>query len=323
MTRARERLVMIGKWPADPGRLDWRMRGSYIDLLHQRRDLPESLLELRERCRNQARPFADAGGARWRFPGLERSAGSTSQARRRRPGLPSEARQREEAERLAKRRVAAAARMRRPYSKTASMEAQHRFGRLQPDQRGEAETPDSRHLAMAAGDAFHRMLEAFRPGADPGAELDRLEPVAAGLLASLVGPDDRAAAQARLEELQRRFRRGSLLRRLVDLADFVIARELPVLLPPGDTEDAAVGFVSGAIDLLYRHPDSGLPTVVDYKTDRLSGEAALRERASVYQAQQDVYARAVQEALGLDRPPACELWFVWPDRLWEYPPDAQ
>ena len=48
-------------------------------------------------------------------------------------------------------------------------------------------------------------------------------------------------------------------------------------------------------------------------------EAAIADRAAAYHAQEKLYARAVERAFGLDRPPATELWFLWPDRLWTVP----
>ena len=79
--------------------------------------------------------------------------------------------------------------------------------------------------------------------------------------------------------------------------------------PAGEGEDDPVGFVAGAIDLLYRDPADGEWVVADYKTDDVTG-AALEERARSYAAQGAVYTRAVATALGLAEPPRFELWFL-------------
>jgi ATP-dependent exoDNAse (exonuclease V) beta subunit len=120
------------------------------------------------------------------------------------------------------------------------------------------------------------------------------------------------SAAERTRSLLARLADGTLFRRFLSLGPRALARELPVLLPP---DDSAVGYVSGAVDLVYRD-ESGRLVVADYKTDRLEGESDLAERAAVYAPQEALYARALQEALGLDRPPHTELWFLWPDRLW-------
>ena len=120
----------------------------------------------------------------------------------------------------------------------------------------------------------------------------------------------RAAALERAREVLARFAQGPLLARLAALRDHVIARELPVLLPAEAEGDGPVGFVAGAIDLLYRDPATNEFVVVDYKTDRVEGDAALAERARRYAGQAAHYRRAVQEALELPRPPRFELWFL-------------
>jgi ATP-dependent exoDNAse (exonuclease V) beta subunit len=131
---------------------------------------------------------------------------------------------------------------------------------------------------------------------------------------------ERAEAIARAERLLARFAAGELGARLRRLAPHVVARELPVLLPPDPADPRApAGFLAGRIDLLYRDPDTGEWVVADYKTDALDGEEALAERARAYAAQGVGYLRAVCEALRLDRAPRFELWFLEADRVVEAP----
>jgi ATP-dependent exoDNAse (exonuclease V) beta subunit len=141
----------------------------------------------------------------------------------------------------------------------------------------------------------HRVLETLRLDSDLREQIDAQRDRLAGSLA-----DDALA----------RFAQGPLLARLAALREHVIARELPVLLPPESEGDGPVGFIAGAIDLLYRDPATGELVVVDYKTDRVEGAAALAERAAHYAGQAASYRRAVKEALALERPPRCELWFL-------------
>ena len=96
----------------------------------------------------------------------------------------------------------------------------------------------------------------------------------------------------------------------------MVGREVPILLP---ADAGAAGFVSGALDLIYADAETGRLTIVDFKTDRVDDEQAIAERAAAYRVQEELYARAVHLAFGLEQPPATELWFLWPDRLWTAP----
>ncbi|HSL81914.1 MAG TPA: PD-(D/E)XK nuclease family protein, partial [Thermoanaerobaculia bacterium] len=183
--------------------------------------------------------------------------------------------------------------------------------------------PD-RRLALAAGSAVHRVLEELDLSATGlAAELARHRARLPELLRPLLPEDDLAPAVELCEELLDRLGPSGagreLLERLGDLGDRVVARELPVLLPPGAVDgaspDGPVGFVSGAVDLLYREPETGLLVVADYKTDRVETAHEIAERVRVYSPQARLYAAAVRDALGLDDPPRAELWFLWPGRV--------
>jgi hypothetical protein len=89
------------------------------------------------------------------------------------------------------------------------------------------------------------------------------------------GAVSRAARAAR--ELLGALAGGQLLARFEAIRGHVVARELPVLLPAGE-DDVALAFVAGAVDLVYRDPDSDELVIVDYKTDVLEGDAALEAR---------------------------------------------
>jgi ATP-dependent exoDNAse (exonuclease V) beta subunit len=148
----------------------------------------------------------------------------------------------------------------------------------------------------------HALLEAGRLAPDD-ARLARA-------VAAAAPPGARDAVLARARTVWFRFLAGPLAPRLAALAPHIVARELPVWVEPaGDGEHDPVGFVAGAIDLLYRDPESGEWVVADYKTDDVTG-AALEARALSYRAQGAVYTRAVATALGLASPPRFELWFL-------------
>ena len=104
------------------------------------------------------------------------------------------------------------------------------------------------------------------------------------------------------------------MERLSVLASAVIARELPVF-GWEESEGAPGTVVSGIIDLVYRDPDDGRPVVADYKTDTVDDEAALEERARVYEPQVLAYAKILRDALALEEEPHVELWFLAADRI--------
>ncbi len=80
----------------------------------------------------------------------------------------------------------------------------------------------------------------------------------------------------------------------------ILGREIPLLLE----EDG--GTWRGWIDLLQR--ENGEVVVVDWKTD---SDARFEETGPARHGPQlAIYGRAVQRALGLDRPPRCELAHV-------------
>jgi len=168
-----------------------------------------------------------------------------------------------------------------------------------------------RQEAMDVGSAFHAALETL----DLEAEGDALRAALERDLAFWLPPGSPPTALSRARSLIERFVTGPLPARLRALGPHLVARELPVLLEPEELEGQPTGFVSGAIDLLYRDPVSGAWVVADYKSDAVDGEAALAERAAAYRGQGRVYVRAVQRALALAEPPRFELWFLHPGRV--------
>jgi ATP-dependent exoDNAse (exonuclease V) beta subunit len=381
MTRAKQRLVLSGIWPAAaslpaaPPPPAERCR-THIELLLSRPDRPE-LGAWRDGLRLAGREArADATGAVWRFlelapaalpPPGDREAERTDRVPAA-PALPGPAEVAAGSALLAARRAAAAVRMRRPFGAAASEEA-HALLRAEmaerwsgeggrgeaeragahpqaareagaraparpeagerPEARPEAgERPEARpkagaggsrdgerELAMAAGAALHRALENWDLAAEARAEMERQRVLLPAYLAALGA----TGALARAERLLARFAAGGLLARLLALGPRLLARELAVLLPPGDGDVGAAAFVAGSIDLLYRDAASGLPVVADYKTDDVEEPAELIRRAAVYAPQGAAYVRAAAAALGVAEPPRFELWFVVAGRVVELP----
>jgi len=330
MTRAKERLVLAGRWPAatapiSPGRARCQM-----DLLQSRTLAPPDLGTLMEETAAKGSScFADRQGARWVFPVLDARREASIES------LATESRVFDAdavaaaAESLHALRERAAARDARAFTGAASEEAHEAMRELiagrydgtaaaghQPlaaADRGNGGR--DRRIAQASGTAVHRALEIWDFTVDPTVELEvqcqRLRPV----LQALVGTDELDDAMRRAASLLRRFIDGPLFARLLTIAEHVVARELPVLLPPPDGDIGPVGFVAGAVDLLYRDPASGALVVADYKTDAVERPAELADRAKAYAAQGAQYVRAVCEGLRLSEKPRFELWFLNAGRI--------
>jgi ATP-dependent helicase/nuclease subunit A len=303
-TRAKQRLV-IGARRVD-GK-DWRRARSFAELLPARRGARpawEDVAGVEAGVRSE-------DGVLFRVVDAPEERGGAR--RRPAPALPDAVQVARDEERLRALRAAAAAHAARPFSTTASAEAHGRDERaeamadepealLRPAPAEYAGEPAPRSVALAAGTAVHALLEAGTP-ADADAALERA-------VAMTAPPGERAAVLAHARAVWRRFSAGPLAPRLAALAPHVVARELPVWAAPrGEGPDDPVGFVAGAIDLLYRDPATGELVVADYKTDAVAG-ADLDAHAGRYAAQGEHYTRAVQLGLGLAARPRFELWFL-------------
>jgi ATP-dependent exoDNAse (exonuclease V) beta subunit len=141
-----------------------------------------------------------------------------------------------------------------------------------------------------AGSALHAALERWEFGADPRAELERL-----GRELPLARP------------LLERFAAGPLCARFLEAGRALVARELAFVAAPEAGEASCA--LAGSIDLVYRDAEGRL-VVVDYKSDAVEGAAALDERARHHAPQLQAYARALARALPREAPPRAELWFL-------------
>jgi ATP-dependent helicase/nuclease subunit A len=317
-TRARERLVI--SWSRKAGAApEPDAARSFADLLTSRGDPHRKANE----AIRAGGPILDAHGVRWRALDWEAAAPlprALSAAR-----AVDAARVERDDRALARARAAAAASESLAWHATASELAHAAQDEREPalareDEGAEEPTlaldrePASRErrVAMAAGTAVHAALERADFAHEASALAAHGEREIARTLAALQPADERAAAERRARAIWLGVCAGPLLARLRALGPRILARELPVLLdprelPPGD--GAPVGFVSGAIDLLYQN-ERGEVVVADYKTDDASDAEELREKAAHYAPQGAAYTRAVQRALGLDAKPRFELWFL-------------
>ncbi|MEM7049821.1 MAG: UvrD-helicase domain-containing protein [Acidobacteriota bacterium] len=304
MTRAKDRLVLAGAWPESPRPQAVERANSHLDLLAWRSGGPPPLDSLWPT--GEAAP--DADGVLWRAPALatvEEASEATwigAPGEGDEPTVPGPQAVRALAEELRRRSRQATERMARPLSLAVSEESHEELREQLVAQRLESTTGEpSTGAGMAFGDAIHRALEELDPKAPRGPEVDRL-------LAAI--PELGEAGR----KLLNRFLDGPLGERFRDLAPHVLARELPLLLPPSGE---ALAFRAGALDLLYRDPESGQLVVVDFKTDELATKADLPARAEAYGHQVELYRRAVREALDESSEPRVELWFLSHDHIVE------
>jgi ATP-dependent exoDNAse (exonuclease V) beta subunit len=169
-----------------------------------------------------------------------------------------------------------------------------------------------RTAAAAAGVAVHQILETLDLRSDLRAQIASARRGLPELLDGVIGPDRKPEALARGRDVLDRLVGGPLLARLEAIGPGVVARELSVLLPPGDGPNGPVGFVSGTIDLVYRDPGNGALVIADYKTDEAATDLEVAGRVAAYAPQGATYRRALTEALRLDAEPRFELWFLHP-----------
>jgi ATP-dependent helicase/nuclease subunit A len=329
MTRAKDRLVLAAAWPEEPEAKPIEQARTHLDLLLARPDRPaEPLAVLWEKSLGDGdAAFTDPAGALWRFPALWPADGMADDVEAAGPDLPSPAEVARTSAVLRADRLAAEAHSARPFGGAASEEAHELLRQQLADRRLSDEPapespplsrpaePNDREAAMAAGGAVHRALEEWDLAADPRQELERQRALLPAYLTPLAGGDALERALPRAAELLEHFAASSLLNRLRELRTAILARELPVLIPPGTGPHAPVGVVTGAIDLLYRDPATGEVVIADYKTDEVATAADLDRRAAAYAPQGAAYVRAVQEALELKKAPRFELWFLRADRV--------
>ncbi len=304
MTRAKARLVLSGSWSAHGDLVTAARARTFADLVAHRVDcdrLEGQLIDHRHRTTELAEPV------QWVLPAFDNGIVEPQVRIAAVPELrPTPVL--EDAASLDVVRAGAALRSELPYTARVS-DLAHR--RLQSEPAEDLTTGSPvREAGFAVGSAVHHLMETLDLGRDLDSQLSERTRELESALASRLPADPVEDALRRLHQVLGRIEGGHCLRRLGDLADRVLARELPLLLPPGDD---AVGGIVGSADLVYR--EDGRLVVADYKTDAVSDEDGIQGRADGYRPQLELYARALLEALELDHPPLMELWFLDADRI--------
>ena len=206
--------------------------------------------------------------------------------------------------------------MSRPFSATPSEEAAESLEPLLRPEKIEAAEPAVRGgVGRLVGTSFHRMMERWDLDATPEAELERQIEIQVRWLRRQSGDDRHEEAETQFRQLTDRFEGSRIWERFVGLRSAVVGREVPVILPPDRSTLQPLGYVAGSIDLVARD-DQGRFTVIDFKTDAIEQPEEIRLRAEAYHRQEMLYATALAESLDLGDLPDCQLWFIWPDHLW-------
>ncbi|MBP9824665.1 MAG: UvrD-helicase domain-containing protein [Thermoanaerobaculia bacterium] len=319
LTRARERLVVCANWAENEKPTDLAVANSFLDLLAERR--PPALHELAGESE-----IRDAMGVPWRLAASPpRAAAADAEAR-----LPPAARSAPPSSRVdllpgpvtpvmrdAARRRAGLLRLERAFGLAVAGEDPHSADAASPGADGGV----SRSLRRALGVALHRALELEELAESDRAEWRRaVDSAFLGELPAASGGDRRTLAIA-VERLVA----SALLARLRALRGAVQARELPLLIETSEASGtsgasgvSALDGIVGTLDLLYRDPVTGETVIADFKTDEIPPEessAAIASKVARYRPQLELYGRAVQSAMRLDRPPRLELWLLAVDAI--------
>lgn len=320
MTRARQRLVLTGLWPAQPVEKDPDLCANVMELLGSWAELPADLGAVAQALPPEA-DRVEVGGTTVVFPGRWRDASASRAAAadaEESSDAATPAQVRAHAASLAEAALAARARMRRPWtaspSKEAEAEADPEAWRRGPDvERPREDGEREGELAAIVGTVVHRALELLQvePTDRAGAWADASRR-AWDMQRATLDLAVQARVQPRLMPLLDQVGRGQLLERLWAHRHAVFGRELPILLPASESE-GPVGALVGSIDLVLWDAVAGEWVVVDYKTDEV-GEATVAERAAHHAPQLASYQRALADAWCLPVLPRAEVWFLRLDR---------
>jgi ATP-dependent helicase/nuclease subunit A len=250
LTRAQDRLVILGKWPAQtPTRKhpDPLRARSYMDLLAHRKAALPALLERAQKDPHAA--FTDAQNVRWRF--LPTPTATAVQARARKDTGSAAALY--DPKPLIALMEAASARMQRPRSRKVSALAhpdtafapadsapaqetrRERTSKTEIDPAHQRALGDTlqRPTAILVGIAVHAALENWDFGAPPKQQLARQRDCTARRIALLAETDHlRQKATLETHSLLERIAQGPLLAKLSALAPHILFRELDVIAPP-------------------------------------------------------------------------------------------
>ncbi|MCB9881842.1 MAG: UvrD-helicase domain-containing protein [Planctomycetes bacterium] len=313
ITRPRERLVLAGAWEERNTDRPAERAASFVQLLeHRQAERPDLVQLLETETRQGDAIWVDACDAvLFRILAREGELPRPADEQAAKRGERTPARDRERLQ-VARRRAHAHAD--RPFLDRPSREEREALDDL-PEDPSAREGHVPARVAAAVGTLVHEFLERLDLTSSPAQLVERFRPLAEHGFQSL-DPEERQRARAELIALVRTMERGTLLPRLLELRDHVIARELPFLLA-GEPDTGPVGGYVGSIDLVYRDPATSALVLVDFKTDRLRDDDELRQRMNAYRRQASLYLHAIREGFpgASETPCRFEWWFLALDRV--------
>ncbi len=314
LTRAKHRLVMSGAWNRLGGVAGAEEASSFGELVAGRRS--EEQLELQAADGEARRRDAEADHVQWVFPVMwateMQPADEGPCDRGDGPALAALA---SDVALLSAARTSAVARSAMPMGGRMSDEAHRLLDTAEVEAESESTGRVERSVAAAVGTEVHAVLEVLELGR-PLADQVRAARARQDLRDDDPSIDDAGrSVHEQLDRVLAALVDSTCLRRLESIAPRVVARELPVLVPAREGS-GVVGFLAGAVDLVYRD-DDGTLVVADYKTDAVGDPAVLAQRIELYRPQLEAYADALTAAFALEVRPRRELWFLAADRIVE------
>lgn len=292
LTRAKRRLVTMGRWPAVPTEPSWRRAKTLVDLVASRRPVPDLQALLQDAAATHV-TAQDVDDVRWVFPALFEGESAELTLARPEVVLPTPAEVQARATALAAARAEARAVGRTPLlslRRPSIEELRARGERLPPE------------LVVAA--VVRRILLSWNLDLAPEAELRRQKGRLERLLSSDLHGDALPTAIIEAGKLIEDFSKGNLRKRLKEQRAQLQGRAVPLVW----TQESGQ-VVAQTIDLLFQDGDRLL--LVDLETEPVWGELAMVARARGLAA--DWAPARLQAALGLPCPPAREVWFLYAD----------
>jgi ATP-dependent exoDNAse (exonuclease V) beta subunit len=178
-------------------------------------------------------------------------------------------------------------------------------------------SPDADRQARATGTAVHRALELIDLQLSPEEALELQLNNLPQSLNGFISPDDLPQVVTLAKQVLQQMDNNGLLHELFERRTQILGREIPILLHSGasasiDSKNSSIplGAYVGTLDLLYRDPADGQLVVADFKTDQVPNVDAIRQLASAYSAQGEIYCAAVESMFPNEEPPRFELWFL-------------
>jgi ATP-dependent exoDNAse (exonuclease V) beta subunit len=307
MTRAKDRLVLSGIWPAPPKDGSPRTKSALLHLLEDQ--LPADARAQFESWSDDS-PACEIDGIAYRVTTEIELGASRSSVEE---GV-DVARIQADSDRLAAARPFA--RAREAHALVVPMSKRVHADDEEGADEGAVPPPPSRAPAgvpAGAGTAIHRAFEVVALERDLVASMRAARESLPARVAQVVAGtplEDEAfvrEAVALAQSVHDAFVSGPAFTHFCSVAPHVIAREMPIVAQFAH-DDGLVTLATGAIDLVYRDAETKELVVVDYKTGP-------EPTSDAHRTQVNAYRRALKDALALDRMPRGELWYLSSSRV--------